>query len=146
RAGAEARERSDAASLTALLTIAAVAVALVGSLVIAVLVSRQIVRPLLRLTETAKEVRDDLPLVVARAAGTDQDEIRIAEVPVESQDEVGQLAEVFNEVNATTIKIAQEQAALRAQIAEMFVNVARRDQALLNRQLSFLDDLERTEE
>jgi anti-sigma regulatory factor (Ser/Thr protein kinase) len=42
--------------------------------------------------------------------------------------------------------VAQEQAALRGSIAEMFVNVARRDQVLLNRQLSFIDSLERTEE
>src|SRR5699024_5149796 len=36
--------------------------------------------------------------------------------------------------------------ALRGSIAEMFVNVARRDQVLLNRQLSFITQLERTEE
>ena len=42
--------------------------------------------------------------------------------------------------------MAQEQAALRGSIAAMFVNVARRDQVLLSRQLSFLDQLERTEE
>ncbi|MCL2468561.1 MAG: ATP-binding protein, partial [Micrococcales bacterium] len=52
----------------------------------------------------------------------------------------------FNDVNATTIQVAQEQAALRGSIAEMFVNVARRDQVLLNRQLAFVDSLERSEE
>lgn len=39
-----------------------------------------------------------------------------------------------------------EQALLRGSIAEMFINVARRDQVLLNRQLVFLDELERSEE
>ena len=66
--------------------------------------------------------------------------------PGDSEDEVGQLAAAFNSVNATTVQVAQEQAALRGSIAEMFVNVARRDQVLLNRQLSFIDSLERAEE
>src|SRR5690606_13073207 len=67
-------------------------------------------------------------------------------ISIESSDEIGQLAAAFNDVNRTTIDVAREQAALRGSIAEMFVNVARRDQVLLNRQLAFLDDLERSEE
>ena len=39
-------------------------------------------------------------------------------------------------------QVAKEQAALRASIAEMFVNVARRNQVLLGRQLSQLDRME----
>src|SRR5690606_2722939 len=73
-------------------------------------------------------------------------DLKLTTIPVTSRDEVGQLARAFNEVNSTTITVAQEQAALRGSIAEMFVNVARRDQALLNRQLSFIDALERSEE
>ena len=73
-------------------------------------------------------------------------EITLAPIPVTSRDEVGQLAAAFNSVNSTTVQVAQEQAALRGSIAEMFVNVARRDQVLLNRQLSFIDSLERAEE
>ncbi len=68
------------------------------------------------------------------------------QIPVESQDEVGRLAEAFNSVNAATLSIASEQAALRGSISEMFVNVARRDQVLLNRQLSSIDEMERTED
>src|SRR5690606_19233143 len=73
-------------------------------------------------------------------------DLKLTTIPVTSRDEIGQLASAFNEVNSTTITVAQEQAALRGSIAEMFVNVARRDQALLNRQLSFIDALERSEE
>ena len=61
-------------------------------------------------------------------------------------DEIGQLAEAFNTVNDVTVQVAQEQAALRASIAEMFVNVARRNQVLLGRQLSQLDKMEAREE
>ena len=67
-------------------------------------------------------------------------------IPVESTDEIGRLAEAFNTVNDVTVQVAQEQAALRASIAEMFVNVARRNQVLLGRQLSQLDKMEAREE
>ena len=56
-------------------------------------------------------------------------------IAVESRDEIGQLAEAFNAVKQVTIQVAQEQAALRASIAEIFVNLARRNQVLLDRQM-----------
>ena len=62
------------------------------------------------------------------------------------RDEIGRLAEAFNTVNEVTVRVAKEQAALRASIAEMFVNVARRNQVLLGRQLSQLDKMEAREE
>ena len=65
---------------------------------------------------------------------------------VESRDEIGRLAAAFNTVNEVTLRVAKEQAALRASIAEMFVNVARRNQVLLGRQLAQLDQMEAREE
>ena len=67
-------------------------------------------------------------------------------IPVESNDEIGRLAAAFNTVNEVTLRVAKEQAALRASIAEMFVNVARRNQVLLGRQLAQLDKMESREE
>src|SRR5699024_4320212 len=95
----------------------------------------------------AGNVRDDLPRLVEQVATPGEaPDIDLAHIPVETEDEVGELAEAFNSVNETTIDVAREQAALRGSIAEMFVNLARRDQVLLNRQLSFITQLERTEE
>jgi len=117
------------------------------SVIVALAIARTIVRPLRRLTDAAATVREELPTLVEQVAEPGRGpDLSLEEIPVESNDEVGQLARAFNDVNATTISVAKEQAALRGSIAEMFVNVARRDQVLLNRQLSFLDDLERTEE
>ncbi len=116
-------------------------------ILLALIVARAITRPLRHLTEAAGHVRDELPRLVETMAtpgeAPDADLIRI---PVTSQDEVGRLAAAFNDVNQATMKIAREQAALRGSIAEMFVNVARRNHVLLSRQLSFIDQLERTEE
>ncbi len=117
------------------------------TLLIAFAVSRRIVNPLRRLTVATGEIRDRLPRMVEEMAVPGQtSQVDLYEIPVESRDEIGRLAQSFNDVNATTVAVAKEQAALRGSIAEMFVNVARRDQVLLNRQLAFLDELERSEE
>ena len=142
-----AESASTTARNTALLTAGVAFGVLLISIVIALLVSRRIVVPLRRLTEATGEIRDRLPRMVEQMAVPGQTStVDLFEIPVDSRDEIGRLAQSFNDVNATTVAVAREQAALRGSIAEMFVNVARRDQVLLNRQLAFLDDLERSEE
>ncbi|AEE47703.1 ATP-binding protein [Cellulomonas fimi] len=146
-----AAEIADAAATNAetraIYTIAIALVAAGLSLMFALVIARGIVTPLRRLTAAASEVREQLPKLVEQVAVPGEGpEIVLEPIPVTTRDEVGALAEAFNSVNATTVQVAQEQAALRGSIAEMFVNVARRDQVLLNRQLSFIDSLERAEE
>lgn len=142
-----ASDRAGDATTEAIVTIAVTILAAVASVLVAGLIARGIVRPLRRLTVAADEVRSQLPVLVEQVVVPGQDpKVAFTPITVESQDEVGQLAAAFNDVNATTLTVAREQAALRGSITEMFVNVARRDQILLNRQLAFLDDLERTEE
>ncbi|WP_432563860.1 sensor histidine kinase [Kineococcus sp. SYSU DK003] len=110
-------------------------------------VARSIGDRLRDLAAAATEVRDELPRMVERMQTPGEGPgVEFTPIPVTSNDEIGQLKVVINDLNETTFRIAGEQAALRASIAEMFVNVARRDQTLLARQLAFLDQLERTEE
>ncbi|MFI2104130.1 ATP-binding protein [Isoptericola sp. NPDC019693] len=142
-----ANDLAGSARTAALLTGAAAFGVVLVSFLLALLIARRIVQPLARLTSATAEVRDRLPRMVEQMAVPGQaPSIDLVQVPVESSDEIGRLAAAFNEVNETTMVVAREQAALRGSIAEMFVNVARRDQVLLNRQLSFLDELERSEE
>ncbi len=142
-----ARDVASAALRTSALTIAGSLAAVVLSIIAALAISRQIILPLRRLTDAAETVRDELPTLVGQVAVPGQGpDLQLTQIPVTGNDEISHLAAAFNDVNATTIQVAQEQAALRGSIAEMFVNVARRDQALLNRQLSFIDALERSEE
>nr|BFF19915.1 hypothetical protein GCM10025730_34360 [Promicromonospora thailandica] len=142
-----AQERADVAANRAYLT-GGVAIAALGfSVIMALVIARRLVSPLRRLTQAAGVVRDRLPTLVEQVSVPGQGpSIDLDPISIESSDEIGQLAAAFNDVNRTTIDVAREQAALRGSIAEMFVNVARRDQVLLNRQLAFLDDLERSEE
>ena len=73
--------------------------------------------------------------------------LQIAEpLPVRSRDEFGQVAEAFNAVHLEAVRTAAEQAALRASVATMFVNLARRSQILVDRLIGHLDRLERGEE
>ncbi len=123
------------------------AVIVFASLFVALLIARRIVGPLRRLTTTATAVRQELPRLVERVALPGQTvDVSEVQIPVESADEIGRLAEAFNAVNAATLAIAGEQAALRGSISEMFVNVARRDQVLLNRQLASIDEMERAQD
>ena len=136
-----------AAQQRAVLTGGVTILAIVLSVVLATVISRTIVVPLRRLTAAATDLREELPRLVEQVQIPGEGPQMFApQIPVTSRDEVGRLAGAFNAVNQTTFQVAQEQAALRGSIAEMFVNVARRDQVLLNRQLSFIDSLERTEE
>ena len=73
--------------------------------------------------------------------------LQIAEpLPIRSRDEFGQVAEAFNAVHLEAVRTAAEQAALRASVATMFVNLARRSQILVDRLIGHLDRLERGEE
>ena len=110
-------------------------------------VARDIGRRLRALADAAITVRDELPRMVERMQTPGEGPgVEFTPLAISSQDEIGEVTNVINDLNETTFRIAGEQAALRASIAEMFVNVARRDQTLLARQLAFLDQLERTEE
>ncbi|WP_084128563.1 ATP-binding protein [Demequina sp. NBRC 110055] len=144
---ADAAAITQSAATQAILTALAALAIVIVSVIIALVIARRIIGPLRRLTTTATAVEQELPRLVERVAipGEDVDFTEV-QIPVESRDEVGRLAEAFNGVNAATLSIAAEQAALRGSISEMFVNVARRDQVLLNRQLSSIDEMERTED
>ncbi|MEJ2579062.1 MAG: nitrate- and nitrite sensing domain-containing protein, partial [Kineosporiaceae bacterium] len=149
RVAAQASARAAQAADTAWLRTAValgLAVALVGaSVLFALMVSRRITERLRRLTRSASGLAVDLPDVVGRVAAGQPVPAEPDDVP-HGRDEVGRLAAAFREAHATTLRVAHEQAQLRASVAETFVTVARRNQVLLSRQLSFIDQLERTEE
>ncbi len=111
--------------------------------------ARSIVGPLRTLTRSANEVADErLPGLVDRLqhAKDPRDLDVVPEpVPVNSNDEIGQVSAAFNSVHRVAIQVATEQAALRKSIGDMFLNLARRSQSLIDRQLELIDDLERTE-
>ncbi len=113
------------------------------------LIARSMVQPLRTLTDTANEVADHrLPgLVDQLQHAKDPRDLDVVPepVPVTSGDEIGQVSAAFNSVHSTAIQVATEQAALRRSVGDMFLNLARRSQTLIDRQLELMDDLERNE-
>jgi signal transduction histidine kinase len=132
---------------TEYLVVAIAVAALAIVVLLTILVGRRITRPLLQLTEVARDMSTKLPTMVEQMQRPgDRPDLVVEPISVRSHDEVGKLAEAFNSVNEVTVRVAGEQAALRGSIAEMFTNMARRNQVLLDRQLAFLDRLEAREE
>ncbi|WP_203904541.1 sensor histidine kinase [Virgisporangium aliadipatigenens] len=120
------------------------------------LVARSMARSLRELRHGALTVAQyGLPQAVARLrdpalaiqSSPDQVARQISEpLPVRSRDEFGQVTEAFNAVHLEAVRTAAEQAQLRASVATMFVNLARRSQILVDRLIGHLDRLERGEE
>ncbi|MFP5371634.1 MAG: ATP-binding protein, partial [Actinomycetes bacterium] len=67
-------------------------------------------------------------------------------IPVDGTDEIGQVAAAFNQVSASAVRLAAEQARLRAVIGAMFLSLSRRLQKRSDRMMASLDGLERGEE
>jgi anti-sigma regulatory factor (Ser/Thr protein kinase) len=70
----------------------------------------------------------------------------VTPVAVRAKDELAEMADAFNAVGRAAVELAAKQAATRQGVADMFVNLGRRNQALINRQLTFIDQLERDEQ
>ncbi len=135
---------------------AIVIVVLVIAILLAAMIARSMVRSLFGLREGALAVAErDLPEAVARLRdipdfGEDSPE-EIARqivdpIQIDTRDEVGQVAQAFNVVHREAVRVAAEQAALRASVSAMFLNLARRSQTLVDRMIGELDNIERSEE
>jgi signal transduction histidine kinase len=112
------------------------------------IVARAVIRPLRKLTESAREMsQKQLPqLVESMRAGGEIDAVVLPPIEIKSADEIGELARAFNDIEAVTVQVARDQALLlRKGMGDLFVNLARRNQSLLERQLELLDELERNE-
>ncbi|WP_371661116.1 ATP-binding protein [Streptomyces sp. NBC_00280] len=113
-----------------------------------ILVRRSVVRPVLALTGAAQEVADVAGRELARVADDDAEESgspRLRRLPVTADDEIGELAQAFNNVQTTAAALLERQVHSRRNVAEMFGNVGRRVSNLTTRQLALIDAVERGE-
>ncbi|MFE2067787.1 ATP-binding protein [Streptomyces sp. NPDC059467] len=115
---------------------------------LSVLVRRSVIRPVQALTGVAHEVAEVAGRELARVADDDTEDDsppRLREMPVTARDEIGDLAEAFNQVQTTAAALLERQVLSRRNTAEMFGNVGRRVSNLTTRQLAFIDAVERAE-
>ncbi|WP_030897413.1 ATP-binding protein [Streptomyces sp. NRRL S-474] len=144
--------RADAASADALRNaLYLLALTLLGFaawLTFCVLIRRSVVRPLAALTRSAQEVVDVAGEELARVSddeSADSTPLRPRSIPVPVRDEIGELAEAFNQVQVTAAQLLERQVLSRRNVAEMFGNVGRRVSNLTTRQLMLIDAVEREE-
>ncbi len=119
------------------------------ALALTVIVGRSMVRPLRRLRAGALEVAGvRLPDMVRRMSETDGAGVPLDVEPidVDSSDEIGEVARAFDQVHREALRLAANEAALRGNVNAMFVNLSRRSQSLVERQIRLIDDLEQGEQ
>ncbi|MEU9404262.1 nitrate- and nitrite sensing domain-containing protein [Streptomyces sp. NPDC048281] len=119
--------------------------AVIASLVISVRIGRGLVVELVSLRNSALEIaRRKLPEAMHRLRAGEEIDVR-AEAPPgpPAEDETGQVAEALGTVHRAALRAAVERAELASGISGVFVNLARRSQILVHRQLSLLDSMER---
>lgn len=121
------------------------------ALLMALFVARSILNPLRTLRRAALDVADHgLPDAVERILADpnpeDAAKTAVEPVPVHTREEVGQVARAFDAVHGEAVRLAAQQALLRDNVNAMFVNLSRRSQALVERQLNLIDRLEQDEQ
>ena len=140
--------RSDATTdllVTSLVTL----LLLLLVVLVSTIVARSLIRPLRKLRSDALDVAGHrLPEMVRRLSqseGSDEG-VEIEPIGVTSTDEIGEVARAFDQVHREAVRLAADEAMLRGNLNAMFINLSRRSQSLIERQLSLIDSLEQSEQ
>ncbi|WP_446046882.1 nitrate- and nitrite sensing domain-containing protein [Streptomyces olivaceus] len=148
KAVSEASAIADDAERDAYITGAAVVVALLAAFILAGMVARQMSRSMRQLRNAAFGIAEQrLPMLVDQLSRTDPGRVdtRVQPIPIASKDEIGEVARAFDQVHREAVRLAAEQAMLRGNINAIFTNLSRRNQSLIEGQLSLITDLENNE-
>ncbi|MFL6126602.1 nitrate- and nitrite sensing domain-containing protein [Actinophytocola sp.] len=104
-------------------------------------VGRYLLRSVGQLRRTALDVaHKQLPAAVASIRRGEH--VVLEPVPLTTTEEFGQLARAFDAVNDQAVRSAEEEASLRGKLANIFTNLSRRSQGLVERQLRLMEQLE----
>ncbi|MFJ8632915.1 nitrate- and nitrite sensing domain-containing protein [Streptomyces sp. NPDC093568] len=144
----EASNIADEAKRDALITGAAVVVALLAAFILAGMVARQMSRSMRQLRNAAFGIAEQrLPMLVDQLSRTDPGRVdtRVQPIPINTRDEIGEVARAFDQVHREAVRLAAEQALLRGNINAIFTNLSRRNQSLIEGQLTLITDLENNE-
>ncbi|MFE7402086.1 nitrate- and nitrite sensing domain-containing protein [Streptomyces sp. NPDC057557] len=148
KAVTEAADISSSAKNDAFINAAVVIVALLAAFVVAGLMARQMSRSMRRLRTAAFGIAEQrLPMLVDQLSRTDPGRVdtRVQPIPIDSRDEIGEVARAFDQVHREAVRLAAEQAMLRGNVNAIFTNLSRRNQSLIEGQLTLITDLENNE-
>jgi len=146
---AQSASQRGKAIRSALIDSAAVMLVLALALFFTTAVGRSMTRPLRRLRSGALDVAGvRLPETVRRMTKGDVTDaaLEVEPIDVDSTDEIGEVARAFDQVHREAVRLAANEAALRGNVNAMFVNLSRRSQSLVERQIRLIDDLEQGEQ
>ncbi len=108
---------------------------------------RYLLRSVGLLRRTALDVANNrLPAAVESIRTGEGAKVTIEPVPLRSTEEMGQLARAFDAVHDQAVRSATEEASLRSNLANIFTNLSRRSQGLVERQLRLMEQLEQKTE
>jgi signal transduction histidine kinase len=147
----QASALADSAVAAAGRDAAIVLAALIVAFLLMLRIAWSLLSPLRRLRREALEVaRVRLPGTVRRILAdpnpVEASRNAVEPVPVFTNEEIGEVARSFDAVHEQAVRMATEQAVLRDNVNAIFVNLSRRSQALIERQLAELDKLEQNEQ
>lgn len=148
KAVTEAAEISSSARTDAIVNAAIVIIALLAAFILAGLMARQMSRSMRQLRTAAFSIAEQrLPSLVDQLSRTDPGRVdtRVQPIPINSQDEIGEVARAFDQVHREAVRLAAEQAMLRGNVNAIFTNLSRRNQSLIEGQLTLITDLENNE-
>ncbi|MFF0447140.1 nitrate- and nitrite sensing domain-containing protein [Streptomyces sp. NPDC004609] len=148
RAVNEAASISDDARRDAVVNGAIVVIALLAAFILAGAVARQMSRSMHRLRTAAFGIAEQrLPMLVDQLSRTEPGRVdtRVQPIPIDTQDEIGEVARAFDQVHREAVRLAAEQAMLRGNVNAIFTNLSRRNQSLIEGQLTLITDLENNE-
>jgi signal transduction histidine kinase len=144
----EATEIADDARTDAFVNGGIVVVALLAAFILAGLMARQMSRSMRRLRHAALGVAEQrLPMLVDQLSRTEPGKVdtRVEPIPIDTQDEIGEVARAFDQVHREAVRLAAEQALLRGNVNAIFTNLSRRNQSLIEGQLTLITELENNE-
>ncbi|MET8875936.1 ATP-binding protein [Nocardia sp. NPDC004604] len=123
---------------------AVVIATILAALLLAVFVARSMIVPLHRLRLAALRVAEsDLPHEVAQLRnGASPEDVPLEPMPIRSAEEIGQLARAVDDIHGQALRLASDQAQMRAQVNDMFETLARRSKSLVDHQLSLIEAME----
>ncbi|MDN3294288.1 nitrate- and nitrite sensing domain-containing protein [Streptomyces ficellus] len=144
----EAAEISSDAKTDAIVNGAIVVVALLTAFILAGMMARQMSTSMSRLRTAAFSIAEQrLPMLVDQLSRTDPGRVdtRVQPIPIDSQDEIGEVARAFDQVHREAVRLAAEQALLRGNVNAIFTNLSQRNQSLIEGQLTLITELENNE-
>ncbi|MGR8008051.1 nitrate- and nitrite sensing domain-containing protein [Streptomyces hypolithicus] len=144
----EAGTISSEAKTDAIVNGLIVVIALLASVILAGLMARQMSNAMRQLRTAAFGIAEQrLPMLVDQLSRTEPGRVdtRVEPIPITSHDEIGEVARAFDQVHREAVRLAAEQAMLRGNVNAIFTNLSRRNQSLIEGQLTLITGLENNE-